>query len=186
MKRLFDILLCLTALVILALPALVVGLLIKLTSAGPMLYWSDRIGRDNKIFRMPKFRSMRVGTPAVATHLLSDPNSHLTPIGGFLRKSSLDELPQLWSILRGDMSFVGPRPALFNQDDLIALRTDSGVHRLRPGLTGWAQVNGRDELPIAVKVRFDEEYMKRQSFMLDLKILFLTFVKVVRRDGVSH
>lgn len=186
MKRLFDIVLCLLSLAVLAVPGLMVALLVRLTSAGPVLYWSERVGRHNKVFRMPKFRSMRVGTPAVATHLLKDPNSHLTPIGAFLRKSSLDELPQLWSILCGDMSFVGPRPALFNQEDLIALRTDCGVQNLRPGLTGWAQVNGRDELPIAIKVRFDEEYMRRQSFMFDLKILVLTFVKVIKRDGVSH
>ena len=171
---------------ILMLPIVVVFILVKLTSKGPALYWSNRIGQNNHIFTMPKFRSMKVDTPAVATHLLSDPESVLTPIGDFLRKSSLDELPQLWCILKGDMSFVGPRPALFNQDDLIALRTEQGVHRLVPGLTGWAQVNGRDELPIPQKVTLDVEYMQRQSFACDLKILWLTFVKVMRKDGVSH
>ena len=171
---------------ILLLPVLLVALSVRLTSKGPALYWSDRVGRDNKIFKMPKFRSMRVGTPAVATHLLADPKAHLTPIGSFLRKSSLDELPQLWSILAGDMSFVGPRPALFNQHDLIALRTEQSVHALVPGLTGWAQVNGRDELPIPDKVKLDVEYLHRQSLALDIRILWLTFVKVLRRDGVSH
>lgn len=186
MKRLFDLCLGLSAAAILLLPVAVVALAVRLTSKGPALYWSDRVGRDNHIFRMPKFRSMRVGTPAVATHLLQDPDAHLTPIGSFLRKSSLDELPQLWSILRGDMSFVGPRPALFNQDDLIALRTASNVQRLLPGLTGWAQVNGRDELPIPEKVKLDVEYLQRQSLWFDIQILWLTFVKVVRRDGVTH
>ena len=162
MKRLFDLLLALCVAVVLALPVAVVAVAVRLTSAGPALYWSDRVGRGNKIFKMPKFRSMRVGTPAVATHLLADAKSHLTPIGSFLRKSSLDELPQLWSILVGDMSFVGPRPALFNQHDLIALRTQHGVHELVPGLTGWAQVNGRDELPIPDKVKLDVEYLQRQ------------------------
>nr|WP_212635803.1 sugar transferase [Ralstonia insidiosa] len=185
-KRSFDLLLALVAATVLAVPVLVVALLVRMTSPGPILYWSDRVGRNNKIFRMPKFRSMRVGTPAVATHLLADPKVHLTPIGSFLRKTSLDELPQLWSILAGDMSFVGPRPALFNQDDLIALRTESGVHRLVPGLTGWAQVNGRDELPIPEKVQLDVEYLRRQSLMFDVRIIWMTFVKVVRRDGVSH
>lgn len=186
MKRLFDLLLALCAAVVLALPVAVVAMAVRLTSAGPALYWSDRVGRANKIFKMPKFRSMRVGTPAVATHLLADAKSHLTPIGSFLRKSSLDELPQLWSILVGDMSFVGPRPALFNQHDLIALRTQHGVHELVPGLTGWAQVNGRDELPIPEKVKLDVEYLQRQSLWFDIRILWLTFVKVLRRDGVSH
>ena len=186
MKRLFDLLLALCAAVVLALPVAVVAMAVRLTSAGPALYWSDRVGRGNKIFKMPKFRSMRVGTPAVATHLLADARSHLTPIGSFLRKSSLDELPQLWSILVGDMSFVGPRPALFNQHDLIALRTQHGVHELVPGLTGWAQVNGRDELPIPDKVKLDVEYLQRQSLWFDIRILWLTFVKVLRRDGVSH
>jgi len=174
------------AVLVLALPIVLVALLVRLTSPGPALYWSDRVGRNNAIFRMPKFRSMRVGTPAVATHLLADPKAHLTPIGSFLRRSSLDELPQLWSILKGDMSFVGPRPALFNQDDLIELRTKFGVHELVPGLTGWAQVNGRDELPIPDKVKLDTEYLRRRSLGFDIYILWLTFVKVLRRDGVSH
>lgn len=186
MKRLFDLLLGLSAALVLLLPVALIALAVRLTSKGPALYWSDRVGKGNVIFRMPKFRSMRVGTPAVATHLLQDPNAHLTPIGSFLRKSSLDELPQLWSILKGDMSFVGPRPALFNQDDLITLRTQHGVHVLLPGLTGWAQVNGRDELPIPEKVKLDVEYLQRRSFLFDLGILWLTFVKVVRRDGVTH
>jgi len=186
MKRFFDLLLALLASLILALPVLVVALLVRITSPGPALYWSDRVGRYNRIFKMPKFRSMRIGTPAVATHLLQDPNTYLTPIGSFLRKSSLDELPQLWSILVCDMSFVGPRPALFNQDDLIALRTEQGVHELTPGLTGWAQVNGRDELPIPEKVKLDVEYLQRHSLWFDIHILWLTFVKVLRRDGVSH
>ncbi len=179
MKRLFDLLLALCAAVVLALPVAMVAVAVRLTSAGPALYWSDRVGRRNIIFKMPKFRSMRVGTPAVATHLLADAKSHLTPIGSFLRKSSLDELPQLWSILVGDMSFVGPRPALFNQHDLIAMRTQHGVHELVPGLTGWAQVNGRDELPIPDKVKLDVEYLQRQSLWFDIRILWLTFVKVL-------
>ena len=186
MKRAFDLFLGLWALAFLALPILVVAILVRLTSTGPALYWSDRVGRNNQIFKMPKFRSMRIGTPAVATHLLADPKSFLTPIGSFLRKSSLDELPQFWSILKGDMSFVGPRPALFNQDDLIALGTACGAHELVPGLTGWAQVNGRDELPISEKVKLDAEYLRRCSLGFDIYILWLTFVKVVRRDGVSH
>ena len=186
MKRLFDFLLACCAAGVLVLPVVVVAVAVRLTSPGPALYWSDRVGRHNKIFRMPKFRSMRVGTPAVATHMLADAKSHLTPIGSFLRKSSLDELPQLWSILAGDMSFVGPRPALFNQDDLIALRTQYGVHELVPGLTGWAQVNGRDELPIPDKVKLDAEYLQRRSLWFDIKIIWLTALKVVRRDGVSH
>jgi O-antigen biosynthesis protein WbqP len=186
MKRLFDLLLALAAAVVLVVPVLLVALLVRLTSPGPALYWSDRVGRHNKLFKMPKFRSMRVGTPAVATHLLADPKAHLTPIGSFLRKSSLDELPQLWSILAGDMSFVGPRPALFNQHDLIALRTRRGVHELVPGLTGWAQINGRDELPIPDKVRLDVEYLQQQSLWFDMRILWLTFIKVIRRDGVAH
>ena len=186
MKRLFDLFLGLTAGVILILPIMVVAAAVRLTSPGPALYWSDRVGRHNRIFRMPKFRSMRIGTPAVATHLLQDPDVWLTPIGAFLRKTSLDELPQIWSILAGDMSFVGPRPALFNQDDLVALRTERGVHELVPGLTGWAQVNGRDELPIPDKVALDVEYLRRRSFLFDLRILWLTVVKVLRRDGVSH
>ena len=186
MKRAFDLLLALFVGAALLLPIAAVALLVKLTSRGPALYWSDRIGRRNAIFRMPKFRSMRVDTPQVATHLLADARTWLTPIGGFLRKSSLDELPQLWSILQGDMSFVGPRPALFNQDDLIALRTERGVDRLLPGLTGWAQINGRDELPIPAKVELDAWYLQHRSLALDLKILWLTAVKVLRGDGVSH
>ena len=186
MKRMFDLFLAVVAVLILAVPLLLVALMVRLTSPGPVLYWSDRVGRHNKIFKMPKFRSMRVGTPAVATHLLADPKAYLTPIGSFLRKSSLDELPQLWSILTGDMSFVGPRPALFNQHDLIELRTRFGVHELVPGLTGWAQINGRDELPIPDKVKLDVEYLQRQSLWLDIRILWLTFVKVIRRDGITH
>ena len=186
MKRLFDLILGVCASVVLLLPVLLVALAVRITSKGPALYWSDRVGQNNVIFKMPKFRSMRMGTPAVATHLLADPKSHLTPIGSFLRKSSLDELPQLWSILVGDMSFVGPRPALFNQHDLVALRTQRGVHALVPGLTGWAQVNGRDELPIPAKVQLDVVYLQRQSLWFDVRILWLTFVKVLRRDGVSH
>ena len=186
MKRVFDIFLGCLAVLIFLVPVLLVAIAVRLTSNGPALYWSDRVGRNNVIFKMPKFRSMRVGTPAVATHLLADASSHLTPIGSFLRKSSLDELPQLWSILVGDMSFVGPRPALFNQQDLIALRTEQGVHTLGPGLTGWAQVNGRDELPIPEKVKLDVAYLQRQSLCFDIRILWLTFVKVLKRDGVSH
>lgn len=186
MKRAFDLMLVLLASLILFIPVVLVALLVRLTSAGPALYWSDRVGKNNTIFKMPKFRSMRVGTPAVATHLLADAHSHLTPVGNFLRKSSLDELPQLWSIICGDMSFVGPRPALFNQDDLIALRTQYGVEKLPPGLTGWAQVNGRDELPIPEKVKLDVEYLQRQSLPFDIKMIVLTFLKVVRRDGITH
>ena len=186
MKRLFDLVLALIAACLLIVPIVVVTVLVKLTSKGPTLYWSDRVGMHNTIFKMPKFRSMKVETPAVATHLLVDPGSVLTSIGDFLRKSSLDELPQLWCILKGEMSFVGPRPALFNQDDLILLRTEKGVDKVVPGLTGWAQVNGRDELPIPEKVVLDVEYMERQSFWFDLYILWLTVLKVVRRDGVSH
>ena len=167
-------------------PMLVIALLVKLTSRGPVLYWSDRVGKKNTIFKMPKFRTMKIDTPAVATHLLSNPDHYLTPIGNFLRKSSLDELPQLISILNGDMSFVGPRPALFNQNDLIGLRTKKGVQVLTPGLTGWAQINGRDELPIPVKVEFDEYYLTHRSFLFDLKIILLTALKVVRREGVTH
>lgn len=172
--------------ILLLLPVLTLALLVRTTSKGPALYWSVRVGRGNKTFQMPKFRSMREGTPAVATHLLADASSHLTPVGSFLRRSSLDELPQLWSILVGDMSFVGPRPALFNQHDLIALRSQHGVHELVPGLTGWAQVNGRDDLSIPDKVKLDVEYLQRRSLCFDLRILWLTFVKVLRRDGVAH
>ena len=185
-KRFFDFLLSLVLLVCFSAPMLVVAMLIKLSSKGPVLYWSDRVGRNNALFKMPKFRSMRIETPAVATHLLTDPDQFLTPIGDFIRKSSLDELPQLVSILKGDMSFVGPRPALFNQHDLVTLRTEHGAHRLTPGLTGWAQVNGRDELPIPAKVEFDVFYLKNRSFLLDMRILFMTLFKVLRREGVTH
>jgi O-antigen biosynthesis protein WbqP len=186
MKRLFDVLLTSIATIFLIVPIVLVAICVRITSKGKVLYWSDRVGRDNIIFSMPKFRTMRTNTPAIATHLLNDPDQWLTPIGSFLRKSSLDELPQLWTIIKGDMSFVGPRPALFNQDDLIALRTQVGVHQLQPGLTGWAQINGRDELPIPDKVKLDLEYMQRQSFGFDCYILWMTFLKVVKRDGVSH
>ena len=186
MKRFFDLTLALVAMLFLLFPIIMVAVLVKLTSKGPTLYWSDRVGRYNTIFKMPKFRSMKVGTPAVATHLLADPKFFLTPIGSFLRKSSLDELPQLWSIIKGDMSFVGPRPALFNQDDLIALRTQKGVHNLVPGLTGWAQVNGRDKLTIAHKVSLDAEYQHYQSLWMDIKIIWLTFIKMLKKNGVSH
>lgn len=186
MKRISDLLLAVLIGVSLLLPIVIVAVLVRFTSRGPILYWSDRVGLQNKIFQMPKFRSMRIGTPAVATHLLNDPAAYLTPIGSFLRKSSLDELPQLLSIINGDMSFVGPRPALFNQNDLIALRTLNGVHTLLPGLTGWAQINGRDELPIPQKVALDVEYLNKKSFWFDLKIIFLTGVKVLRRDNVTH
>jgi O-antigen biosynthesis protein WbqP len=186
MKRLFDISLSLMILAIAAVPMTIVTLLVKLTSPGPVLYWSNRVGRNNDIFTMPKFRTMRTDTPSVATHLLTDPGRYLTSIGGFLRKTSLDELPQLWSIFRGDMSFVGPRPALFNQDDLITMRTEKGVHVLTPGLTGWAQVNGRDELPIPLKVDYDEYYLLHRTLSFDVRILALTLLKVVRRDGVTH
>ena len=186
MKRIFDLTMAGFLLCFLSVPILIVGLMVKLTSKGPALYWSDRVGINNRIFRMPKFRSMHIDTPAVATHLMKNPDAYLTPIGSFLRKFSLDELPQLWSILKGDISFVGPRPALYNQDDLIELRTGKGIHKLIPGITGWAQVNGRDELPIPVKVEFDEYYLKNRSFALDFKILWLTVVKVVRREGVTH
>ena len=186
MKKIFDLLLFLCLIMVLAVPIFIIAVLVKLTSNGPVLYWSDRVGIGNKIFKMPKFRTMRIDTPAVATHLLKDPDAYLTPIGPFLRKSSLDELPQLWSVLKGDMSFVGPRPALFNQEDLIALRTAKGVHRLIPGITGWAQINGRDDLPIPVKIEFDIHYLENHSLMFDIKILFLTLLKVLRREGVTH
>ena len=186
MKRSLDLMLGLVSVCIFLVPFAVIALMVRLTSAGPALYWSDRVGRNNLIFKMPKFRSMRVGTPAVATHLLTDPEACLTPIGSFLRRSSLDELPQVWSILVGDMSFVGPRPALFNQHDLIELRTQKGVHALMPGLTGWAQVNGRDDLPISQKVELDAQYLARRSMFFDIKILWMTFLKVVQREGVSH
>ena len=186
MKRFCDFMFAVFALVLLGLPWMLVACMVKLTSRGPILYWSDRVGRDNRIFKMPKFRSMRIGTPEVATHILTDPDSYLTPIGSFLRKSSLDELPQLWSIIKGDMSFVGPRPALFNQHDLIALRTQYGIDKLIPGLTGWAQINGRDELPVLQKVHLDKEYLDRQSFLFDMKIISMTAVKVIQRDNVIH
>lgn len=186
LKRLFDVLVAASAALVLALPMAIVAMAVKMTSPGPALYWSKRVGKDNGLFLMPKFRTMRTDTPVVATHLLTDPSRHLTPIGGFLRKSSLDELPQLWCILKGDMSLVGPRPALFNQDDLIEARTAAGVHVLTPGLTGWAQVNGRDELEIPLKVAYDAEYLRRQSFTFDMKILVMTALKVAGAKGVSH
>jgi len=186
MKRIFDLLLGIVILVLLAAPMLLISIAIYLSSKGLVLYWSDRVGKNNKIFSMPKFRSMLIDTPAMATHLLDNPGTYLSPIGGFLRRTSLDELPQLFSVLKGDMSFVGPRPALYNQDDLIALRTEKGVDKLLPGITGWAQVNGRDELSIPDKVALDVEYLQRQSFWFDLKILWMTFLKVIKRDGVSH
>jgi len=186
MKRIFDFFMGVMLLTLLALPMLIVTIAVCLTSPGPIIYWSSRIGQDNVIFRMPKFRSMHVDTPAVATHLMTDAETFLTPIEGFLRRFSLDELPQLFSVLRGDMSFVGPRPALFNQEDLIALRTEKGVDKLLPGATGWAQVNGRDKLSIPEKVDFDVEYLNHQSFWFDLKILWMTFLIVIRRDYISH
>ena len=186
MKRTFDFFGSLIAIIFFALPLLITAFAVKMSSPGPILFWSNRVGQDNRLFSMPKFRSMRIETPAVATHLLRNPDQWLTPIGLFLRRSSLDELPQLWCILKGDMSFVGPRPALFNQDDLIALRTDLGIDKLLPGLTGWAQVNGRDELPISQKVALDFEYTQHQSFFFDLKILWMTALKVLTKDGVSH
>jgi O-antigen biosynthesis protein WbqP len=186
LKRIFDLGLALCASIVLLIPILLTALCVKLSSRGPIVYWSDRVGKHNQVFKMPKFRSMRIDTPAVATHLLSNPEQYLTPIGSFLRKSSLDELPQLWSILMGDMSFVGPRPALYNQDDLIALRTEAGVHTIPPGLTGWAQINGRDEIPIPQKVALDSYYLQHQSLGFDLRILLLTFLKVIRRDGITH
>jgi O-antigen biosynthesis protein WbqP len=186
MKRIFDLLVAVFALMALFAPAGVVALIVRLTSEGPIIYWSDRVGQYNKIFKMPKFRTMKVNTPAVATHLMADTDQHLTPVGSFLRRSSLDELPQLWSIITGEMSLVGPRPALYNQKDLITLRTDNGVHTLVPGLTGWAQVNGRDELPIPHKVELDIKYMEHQTLGLDMYILWLTFLKVLQCDGISH
>ena len=186
MKRFFDLLLGFAIFVLLLPPMLLIYIAVRLSSKGPALYWSNRVGKNNKIFKMPKFRSMVINTPAVATHLLQNPEAYLSPIGGFLRRSSLDELPQLFLVLKGDMSFVGPRPALFNQDDLISLRTEKGVDKLLPGITGWAQVNGRDELSIPDKVKLDVEYLNRQSLWFDMKILWMTFLKVVKRDGVSH
>lgn len=186
MKRALDLFLSLTAAIIFLVPFCLLALLVRLTSKGPALYWSDRVGRNNRIFSMPKLRTMRVDTPVVATHLLTDPAQFLSPIGGFLRKSSLDEIPQLWCIIKGDMSLVGPRPALFNQHNLIEMRTAHGVHMVRPGLTGWAQVNGRDELPIPEKVELDLHYVKEQSLAFDIKVVLMTFVKVIRRDGIVH
>jgi O-antigen biosynthesis protein WbqP len=186
MKRFFDLLLSISILVLLLAPMLLIAIAVRLTSKGPSLYWSERVGKNNKNFKMPKFRSMFTGTHAVATHLLDNPDSYLSPIGGFLRSTSLDELPQLFSVLKGNMSFVGPRPALYNQDDLIAIRTEKGVDKLLPGISGWAQVNGRDELSIPDKVALDVEYLNRQSFWFDMKILWMTFLKVLKRNGVSH
>jgi O-antigen biosynthesis protein WbqP len=186
MKRIFDLSLSLCLIVVLSGPFFVIAVLVRLTSRGPALYWSDRVGQGNRIFKMPKFRTMHIDTPSVATHLLENPDKYLSPIGKILRKSSLDELPQLWCILKGDMSFVGPRPALFNQDDLIELRTKKGIHILLPGITGWAQVNGRDELPIPDKVELDAYYLQNRSFLFDMKILLITFFKVLRCDGVQH
>jgi len=186
MKRIFDLLLSIAILVLLAAPMLLISIAVRLTSKGSALYWSDRVGKNNTIFKMPKFRSMLIDTPPVATHLLKNPDACLSPIGGFLRRTSLDELPQLFSVLKGNMSFVGPRPALFNQNDLIALRTEKGVNKLLPGITGWAQVNGRDELSIPDKVALDVEYLSRKSFWFDMKILWMTFLKVIRREGVRH
>ena len=186
MKRLFDVVFSVILLLILLIPMVLIAIVVKVTSKGRVLYWSDRVGKNNIVFKMPKFRSMLADTPALATHLLDNPQSNLTSIGNFLRKYSLDEFPQLWSILKGDMSFVGPRPALFNQDDLIKLRLVQGVDKISPGLTGWAQINGRDELPIPEKVKMDAEYLQRQSFLFDLKILWLTFLKVIKKDGISH
>ena len=186
MKRLFDIVLSFVLIILLLLPMILIAIAVKASSQGRALYWSDRVGKDNIIFRMPKYRSMIFNTPAVATHLLQNPEHNLTSIGNFLRKYSIDELPQLWNIIKGEMSFVGPRPALFNQEDLINLRSTKGVDKLLPGLTGWAQINGRDELPIVDKVKMDEEYLEKKSFLFDLKILWLTFMKVIKRDGISH
>jgi len=186
MKRVFDAAMAVVVGLVLLIPIAIIALAVRLTSSGPAMYWSNRVGRNNRLFKMPKFRSMRMDTPAVATHLLENPDQWLTPIGSFLRKSSLDELPQLWCILRGDMSLVGPRPALFNQHDLIEMRTEHNIHLLTPGLTGWAQINGRDEIPIPQKVALDREYLERQSFSFDMKILFLTAIKVIQRDNVTH
>jgi O-antigen biosynthesis protein WbqP len=186
MKRIFDLVVAIILLILLSIPLLFIALLIKLTSKGPILFWSDRIGINNTTFKMPKFRTMRLNAPAVATHLLDNPKEFLIHYGSFLRRFSLDELPQLWSVLKGDMSFIGPRPALYNQDDLVELRTKKGIHKLMPGITGWAQVNGRDNLSIPLKVEYDEYYMKNKSFLLDLKILYMTFLKVIRAEGVKH
>lgn len=185
-KRLTDIILALSLSLVLIIPSLLISAAVFLTSKGPILYWSNRIGINNQVFKMPKFRTMQTSTPAVATHLLQDSTTWLTPIGSFLRKTSLDEIPQLWSIIRGDMSFVGPRPALFNQDDLIHLRTQNNIHNITPGLTGWAQVNGRDELPLPIKVQLDKEYLQNKSFWFDLKIMWITAIKVIRTEDVKH
>jgi O-antigen biosynthesis protein WbqP len=185
-KRAFDLIAAAVLLLIMGIPMIVIAVLIRASSPGPALYWSDRVGIHNLIFRMPKFRSMRIDAPQLATHLFRDPDSYLTPIGGFLRRSSLDEMPQLFSILKGDISFVGPRPALFNQDDLVALRSERRVDQLIPGLTGWAQINGRDSIPIPDKVELDAWYLRNCSFWLDLKILFMTVFKVVRTEDISH
>jgi len=186
MKRIFDIVLAIIFSIVFSFPMLIIALSVKLTSKGPMLYWSDRVGKKNTTFKMPKFRTMKADTPAMATHLMKNPEQYCTPIGSFLRKSSLDELPQLYSVLKGDMSFVGPRPALFNQDDLIELRTKKGIHNLIPGITGWAQINGRDDLPIPEKVDLDEFYLKHRSFLFDLKTLFMTLLSVINSQGVQH
>jgi O-antigen biosynthesis protein WbqP len=186
MKRFFDTFVALISLIILCIPMLFIALLIKLTSKGPMLHWSDRIGINNTVFKMPKFRTMCLDAPAVATHLLDNPKEFLIHCGSFLRRFSLDEFPQLWSVLKGDMSFIGPRPALYNQDDLVELRTKKGIDKLMPGITGWAQVNGRDNISIPLKVEYDEYYMKNKSFFLNLKILYMTFLKVIRAEGVKH
>lgn len=186
MKRIIDLALASCAIILFALPIVFVACLVKLTSPGPVIYWSDRVGKNNQLFKMPKFRSMRIDTPEVATHKLANPDSYLTPVGSFLRKSSLDELPQLWSILKGDLSLVGPRPAMFNQHDLIEMRTEAGVHTMMPGLTGWAQINGRDDLPIRQKVELDIEYYIKKSVLFDVKILLITALKVIKGDGISH
>ena len=186
MKRLLDRSLVFISVIVLFIPILIIALAVKLTSKGPVLYWSDRVGRNNKIFSMPKFRSMRSDTPEVASHLLQEPDAWVTPIGNFLRKSSLDELPQIWSVLKGEMSFVGPRPALYNQSDLIALRKEAGIDKLLPGVTGWAQINGRDELSIEEKVIFDKEYLNKKSILFDLKIILLTIIRIIKSDGIKH
>jgi len=186
MKRTFDMLFSLIAAIVLFIPALIIALLVRLTSEGPVLYWSERIGLHNQIFRMPKFRTMKIDTPAMATHLIQNPHAYITTIGRFLRKNSLDEIPQLYSIIKGDMSFVGPRPALFNQHDLFKLQTEKSIHEVLPGLTGWAQINGRDELPIPVKVEFDDYYRSHRNFLFDMQILFMTFYKILKKEGVSH
>jgi len=186
MKRIFDLILALVLIVLLGVPMLVIAALIKLMSKGPVIFWTDRVGKNNTIFKMAKFRTMKLNTPQVATHLMRNPEDYLIPCGQFLRKYSLDELPQLFNIFKGEMSFVGPRPALFNQNDLVELRTKKNIHTLIPGVTGWAQVNGRDDLPIPVKVSFDERYLTRHSFIFDLYIIFLTGIKVIRKEGVQH